>query len=251
MVDKKDVKTLAVICARGGSQRLKNKNLLLLNGKSLLQYVVEDAQKSNCVTNCCCTTDNKEIKELVNKLDMFVVNRPKEYAKDDSPIQNCVVHAVRMMELNLPFSWEEHKYDIVVILQGNIPFHKEGMIDNCVNTLILNWDSCSSVVTIKKTSETPYWVYKKNINNINTLFRAFKPDGVDVVRKQDTDAFFMLDGSVQAVKRDTLMSNKDCEGVHCYLGKNIIGILQERPYTLEIDDYWDYKFVKAIMEGKQ
>ena len=37
--------TLCVICARGGSTNLKNKNIEKINGKPLIYYTIRQAQK--------------------------------------------------------------------------------------------------------------------------------------------------------------------------------------------------------------
>ena len=45
------MKVLCVIPARGGSKRIKNKNLKLFLGKPLLSYVVNEVKKSFLIVN--------------------------------------------------------------------------------------------------------------------------------------------------------------------------------------------------------
>lgn len=52
---------IAVIPARGGSQRIPRKNIRLLNGKPLLAYSIETAQASQLFDRIIVSTDDQEI----------------------------------------------------------------------------------------------------------------------------------------------------------------------------------------------
>ena len=62
------MKNLAIITARSGSKGLKNKNIKLLNGKTLIAYSIESAQKSNLFTEIIVSTDSEEYAEIALKL---------------------------------------------------------------------------------------------------------------------------------------------------------------------------------------
>tara|TARA_B100000963_G_scaffold228699_1_gene199426 strand:+ start:1738 stop:2463 length:726 start_codon:yes stop_codon:yes gene_type:complete len=57
---------LAVICARGNSKGLKNKNLISLNGKPLIYYAINKVVKNN-LTYRCLSTDNENIIDISKK----------------------------------------------------------------------------------------------------------------------------------------------------------------------------------------
>ena len=50
--------TLALVCARGGSKGLKNKNLALWNKKPLIYYAIKKIIKNKLKYNCI-SSDNK------------------------------------------------------------------------------------------------------------------------------------------------------------------------------------------------
>ena len=54
---KKQKKILCVICARGGSKRLKNKNLKKLFGKPLIYHTISQALKSKIFNNIVFSSD--------------------------------------------------------------------------------------------------------------------------------------------------------------------------------------------------
>lgn len=59
--------TVGIIPARGGSQRLKNKNMIRINGKPLIFYTI-DAVK-HAVDEIFVATDSQEIMDLVHDYD--------------------------------------------------------------------------------------------------------------------------------------------------------------------------------------
>ena len=52
-------KLIALIPARSGSERIKNKNLIKINGKTLLKISIENAVKSKIFEKIIVSTDSK------------------------------------------------------------------------------------------------------------------------------------------------------------------------------------------------
>ena len=59
---------LGLIPARSGSQELKNKNLLKINGKTLLEIALQEAKKSKYINKVFLSTDSKSYKTILKKL---------------------------------------------------------------------------------------------------------------------------------------------------------------------------------------
>mgnify|MGYP001455067933 CR=1 FL=1 len=62
---------IAIIPARSGSQGLKNKNILKLNGKPLIGYTIKAALKSKKISEVIVSTDSKKIAKIqtISKFD--------------------------------------------------------------------------------------------------------------------------------------------------------------------------------------
>ena len=58
---KKSEKIIAIIPARGGSKRLKNKNIMPLLGKPMIQYTIQSALESGVFDEVLVSTDCQEI----------------------------------------------------------------------------------------------------------------------------------------------------------------------------------------------
>ena len=52
---------LAIIPARAGSKRLKNKNNLIIKGKRIIEYTMQEALKSNFLDNIVVSSNDKKI----------------------------------------------------------------------------------------------------------------------------------------------------------------------------------------------
>ncbi len=76
------MKIVAEIPARAGSQRVKNKNLRLLNGKPMISYAIEAAKKSVLLTDIYVNTDSDEIGEFSKTLGVKFYKRPDQLASD-------------------------------------------------------------------------------------------------------------------------------------------------------------------------
>ena len=160
---------LCVIPARAGSKRLKDKNILDLNGKPVIGYTIEAAKQSNLLDRIVVSTESSEIADIVQ--DMYgleVIKRPHEFARDDSPIEEALLHAVEYLRDN-----QGYQTDIVVWLHANLPVRPEGLIDEVVEKLINSKaDSC---VTCCEVSEVPEVM--KTINEKGRLVPLFKDVG--------------------------------------------------------------------------
>ena len=74
---------LAIIPARSGSKRIKNKNILDFFGKPLIYYALKAAKESKLFDEIHVSTDSNEIKKIVEKLGFKVdFLRDKKLADD-------------------------------------------------------------------------------------------------------------------------------------------------------------------------
>ena len=123
-------KVYAIIPARLGSKRLKDKNVVLLKGKPLIMWTIDEALNSKYIdnNNLYVSTESEKIKKLVSQ-KCRIINRPQRLSEDNIWTQDVINHAV----LNLKII---NKEDIIVILQANSPQIEAKMIDRCIEKLI-------------------------------------------------------------------------------------------------------------------
>ena len=74
----------SIIPARGGSKGVPGKNIKKINGIPLLAYPIISAQKTKGITEVYVSTDDELIKEVALSYGAKVIDRPSEFAQDDS-----------------------------------------------------------------------------------------------------------------------------------------------------------------------
>lgn len=143
----KGKKILAIIPARGGSKRLPGKNIALLAGKPLIAHTIETAQKSQYIDRIVVSTDDKKIADVSQKYGAEIIERPKEFAEDQSPVHQAVEHALSQLV-------KTHQYipDFVVLLQPTSPLRTIEDISRALDLFLKN--PCESVISISESGQT-------------------------------------------------------------------------------------------------
>jgi len=114
---------VALIPARSGSKRIKNKNIKLLNGHPLIAYTIQSAINSEIFDEIIVSTDSNDIKKISEYYGASVpFLRPSVYATDTSPDIEFVKHA--LVEL----SKLSKNYSQFSILRPTSPFRKANTI---------------------------------------------------------------------------------------------------------------------------
>ncbi len=76
---------ICLICCRGGSQNIKNKNIKIFAGKPLLAWILEEAIKSKVFDKIILSTDSKKIARVGENYNILIPGlRPKKLALSNS-----------------------------------------------------------------------------------------------------------------------------------------------------------------------
>ena len=229
---------LCVIPARGGSQRVPQKNLRELCGKPLIAYTIEMALRSRLCNKVAVSTDNDEIAAVAERHGASVIKRPSELARDTSPIDDALRHAVQTAE-----SLSGQAVDIVVALQANVPVRKEGEIDAAVEKL-LSTPECTAVATAYAVDQRPEWM--KVLDPESGWILPFMPP-VQAYRMQDLPPLYLLDGGVIVLKKEILQAAAGVRTVHAYLGDRVALLVHDERYAVEIDHEHDFQKAEFYM----
>lgn len=93
-------KRVAVITARGGSKRIKNKNLIHFFGKPLISYSIIAAKKTNIFDNIYVTTDSRKIKKISEKYGAIVPYlREKKLSDDFTGTHEVIENFIKKLNL--------------------------------------------------------------------------------------------------------------------------------------------------------
>ena len=90
---------IAVILARSGSKRIKNKNIKILKNKPIIYWTIKNIIKSKKFDKIIVSTDKKSIAKLVNNMGAETpFLRPKNISGDNSGTKEVIDHAISYLE---------------------------------------------------------------------------------------------------------------------------------------------------------
>ena len=231
------MRTLGVICARGNSRGLKDKNIVNMNGKPLVWHSIHAAKNSELLTRCVISTDSRKIATIARRCGGDVpFLRPDCIATDTSRIEEALIHALKFCEES-----ERREYDMVCLLQNSSPLRSSDDIDWCISLLAGHMGDADSVASaclvgnheclkLKEISETGY-------------FQAFGANS-KIYRRQDVPSIYTMNGAVYVVKRDYLLEHGKVIGDRC------LPYIMDKHRSMDVHDEWDLVAIEAVA-GKQ
>lgn len=183
---------LVLIPARGGSKGIPGKNIKELGGKPLIQYTIDAAIKVFDKEDILISTDDKKIKEVVEKTGIEVpFLRPAHLATDSAGTHEVLIHA-------LDYSKSLGKnYQKIMVLQPTSPFRTSAHIQEAMK---LYNDDLDMVVSVKETKSNPYYVLKEENEQgflINSKVGNF-------TRRQDCPKVWELNGAIYIINVESL-----------------------------------------------
>ena len=123
------MKNIAIIPARSGSKRIKNKNIKLFFGKPIIQWTYEILKKSKLFSKIVVSTDSKKIKNVCKKFGVkYFIERPKKLSTDNIGIREVVQHAIYTLD-------KEMKFDYVCCVFPCSPFLKVKNLKTALNII--------------------------------------------------------------------------------------------------------------------
>ncbi|MCX7697899.1 MAG: 3-deoxy-manno-octulosonate cytidylyltransferase [Candidatus Goldbacteria bacterium] len=139
---------IGIIPARLKSTRLKEKMLIRVNGKTIIEHTFLNVRKSKLIKKLYVATDDDKIKKVIEKIGGSVILTSSKCKSGTERIRE----ALKTTNANIN--------DIVINIQGDEPLLESRFIDKAIKTL-MNEKSCD-VVTLA----TPFTDFKE-INNPN------------------------------------------------------------------------------------
>ena len=223
-------KILAITLARGGSKKIKKKNIADVCGKPLLQYTTDEVKKSKYIDSYVVSTDDEEIIKVCDKLDVPCWRRGEECASDTATSASALIEANR----NIPSN-----YDYIVEIMCTNPLKTVEDIDGCIEKMD-NTDADSVVSVVRVWDHHPSRV--KYIED--DLLKDFYPEIPESRRQDLTPPAYVRNGSIYITKIKSLLES----------GVRLSGIV--RPYsmaennTINIDELVDLELARSLINER-
>ncbi len=79
-------KCIAIIPARGGSKRVKDKNVSIVGGRPLIEHTINTAKESKLFSQIFVNSESEKIQEISRNCGVDIYHRPEELSTDSSSI---------------------------------------------------------------------------------------------------------------------------------------------------------------------
>lgn len=226
------MKNLAIIPARSGSKGLKDKNIRLLNGKPLLTYSIEAAKYSGIFEEIYVSTDSKLYADIAIEYGANVPFLRSEMTATDTASSWDVVR-----EALSQYEDKGRIFDTVTLLQPTTPLRTANNIKEAYELLQKN--NINSVVSVCEVEHSPLWC--NTLPKDGTMENFIRKD-ISMLPRQKLDTYYRINGAVYMVKVPYF---KICKSIY---DKNCIAYIMDKEKSIDIDDEFDFKLVKAIIQ---
>lgn len=214
------MKYLIIIPARKNSKRIKNKNILTLGKKKLIEHTIDFALKIADPKNICVSTDSIKIKKIAEKFNVFCPKlRPKNLSTANTSSADVCVNEIKNHEI---FFKKKIKY--IVLLQPTSPFRSVSLFNKTKKIFIKNH---RPTYAVSKISDRKYLYSNKKKNFF----------------LENNKNYYEINGSMYFIsKRDILKKNS-----FFHFKKFNISIFNSKKYSIDIDTIYDFEYAKKFI----
>jgi N-acylneuraminate cytidylyltransferase len=215
-------KTIAIIPARGGSKRLPNKNIILLNGIPLLAHSILYAQaNSELIDAVYVSTEDAKIKEIALQYGAKVMDRPTAISGDLEPTVSALKHVLQSIE----------EVENVVLLQPTNPLRPENLLVEAFEKF--KSGGYDSLFTVTQSHQ--------KLGKIKGA--AFEPFNYEIgQRSQDLEPLYFENGLLYITKAKAILEDKIItENAFPYVVNSIFA-------KVDIDTQEDFDYAQYLIQ---
>lgn len=223
---------IAIIPARAGSKRLPNKNILKINGKSLIEWSINAALQSKYINKVIVSTDSLDIAEVARLAGAQVpFLRPKKLSTDSATTADVIANVIEYLE-------EKNEYfDNIVLLQPTSPLRTTKHIDDSI--ALFNTHSANSVISVTECEHSPLWC---NTLPDNLSFNGFIKKSLEKKRSQDLPKYYRINGAIYIIKKECFLNEKTF-----FSKEKSFAFIMDSISSIDIDTKLDFIIAETIM----
>jgi CMP-N,N'-diacetyllegionaminic acid synthase len=226
------MKVLCTICARGNSQGLKNKNILLFKNKPLISHSLLQAKKSKLYNKIVVSSDSYKILKISSKFKPdYLIKRPKFLARPNTSKIKTVRHALLSAEKKFKI-----KFDYIVDLDVTSPIRDILDLKKSLKKILSEKNEI--LVSAVESRKNPYFnmiEFKKN-----KKLDLVKKSKERINSRQKAPKVYDMNASIYIWKRNSLLLKESL-----FFGKTSLYIMKNRN-ALDIDKFEDLKILRIL-----
>tara|TARA_Y100001935_G_C17294464_1_gene505261 strand:+ start:1055 stop:1762 length:708 start_codon:yes stop_codon:yes gene_type:complete len=230
-------KFIAIIPARKGSKRLKNKNIITLKGKPLIAHTIESALDCKVIDEVIVSTDCPKIREVSQNFGASLpFIRPSYIAQDESSTADVVMHAI---------SFFEHRsiyFENFILLQPTSPLRDQNHISSSID--LMQEKKAKAVVSVCPCNEISTW--SGTLGKDNSM-ENFLEDKTYISKEQDKNSInlYRLNGAIY------IQNIENFKQYRTFISPNMCYayIMNER-VSVDIDHHSDFLMAQKYLEDR-
>lgn len=231
------MKVLCTICARGGSQGVKNKNIVSLCGKPLIAHSILQAKKSGLFETISVSSDSKKILSIAKKWGAdYLIERPHDLASSTAAKIPAIQHAVTITE-----ELAHTEFDVLVDLDATAPLR---LVDDLRNAfeLFIQHKTALNLITGCPARKSPYFnMVETDQDGFASLSK--KPDK-PIMRRQDAPVCYDMNASIYIWKREALFLD-----LPVVSDRTLLYVMPEER-SIDIDTLLDLMYVRLLAKNR-
>lgn len=222
------MKSLAVIPARGGSTRLKNKNIHPLGGKPLIRWTTEAVLNSGVFDKVLISTDSDEIFNAVSDLNVERHYRPEEHATVTATALNAMLN---LMEDQV------EKYDVFAYFLPTCPFVSPSDIKAGYDNLMSDEVNFSVSMT-----EIPETIQLACVMKEGWVMPVFDNLEAGLTNSKFIKKYYKPSGAFYFGKWNKIIEHKN------FFKGNVKGIMIPKERSVDINNFEDIVYAESILK---
>jgi N-acylneuraminate cytidylyltransferase len=224
-------RTIATVCARGGSKGLPGKNIRMFAGRPLIVHTIEHALGCPQIDAVYVSTDDEAIADIARVAGAEVPYlRPAELATDEVGKLPVIEHLVSHLES------QGELIRHVIDLQPTSPLRESADIA----AALVAHPGAQLVVSVREAADNPYFNLVEQ--GADGLVRLSKGDGA--ARRQDVPKVFALNGSIYVWQRAALAH----AAVHGLWSVAVSPYVMPPWKSVDIDTLEDFEYAQWLYE---
>ena len=218
---------IALIPARGVSKGIKNKNLVKINNKPIVDIAIDYAISSKLFSKIILSSDNKKILNRAKKKNIIIHRRSKKLSSDHSLLNDTI--------LKITSTYNLKKEYILIILEPTSPLRNFDDLKVATKKIIKN--NLDSYCTFAESFISPYRIWDISKNNLKPFLTNKNSWGP----RQSFKQYYQPIGNIIAIKLKKFSKKKKI-----LFGKMGYSIVPKKR-AFDIDSIDDLEIVRKIM----
>lgn len=225
------MKNIAIIPARSGSKRLRDKNIRLLNGKPLMAYTIEAAKTSGEFDEIFVSTDSENYAKIAREYGARVPFMRSEVLASDTATSWDTVQ-----EVLETYAQRGKTFDTFTLLQPTSPL-RDGM-DISAAYELMEEKNANAIVSVAKAEHPPLWC---TTLPEDLSLEAFAPnlEGTE----KPAGPYYRINGAIYIVKTQYFESTKNIYKDKCH------AYVMSSEKSIDIDTLLDFE-IAAMVQNK-